>query len=430
MAVLLALLRLQSNSPPDVRYIEVSSGFKKTIALERESNKMLKTNRVKPTASVDGQAINVMQLCFSKSWGGLEMYPSQLGAALVRHGCQVHTAAIRGTPVAESFTDSGLPLLDFPTQAHALLAVRKIRSYLLHHRVTVIHAHKSGDMRLAALLVQLMPALKLFFTDHMGVTKPKKDWLHRWMYSKVTRLFSISHATHARNLKAFPLPPERITALYNGIDLQPFQQHPSLADKRQARRALNVPEQGLLLGMPGRINPGKGQMQWVQALAVLAQQPLAVDWHAVIVGEASGPEALAGGYKDQLKQRLDALGLSDRVTFAGFRSDMARCLQAIDIAAIPSANEAFGLSVIEAMAAGCAVVGADSGAIPELINDSVGLLVNPDDSHAFAATLSQLMQDDLGRCAMGQRAKAYAFDRFGMDAYVTGLLDYYRDQPA
>jgi len=377
-----------------------------------------------PVASV--AAPNVLQLCLSKSWGGLEMYPAKLGAALVRQGCQVHGAALKDTAVADSFKKADLPRLTFGSQVSALLTVKKTLAYIRQHQITMIHAHKSGDMRLAALLVALAPDLKLFFTDHMGVSMSKKDWLHRWMYSHVTRLFSISRATHARNLNAFPLPPERITMLYNGIDLRPYQTPSSLEQRQRIRRALKVPEQGLLLGMPGRINRGKGQIQWVQALAVLAKQSMTAQWHAVIIGEASGEDALKGGYKAQLIERIEALGLSSRVTMAGFQSEMAQCLQAIDIAAIASHNEAFGLSVIEAMAAGCAVVGANSGAIPELINADVGLLVNPDDSQAFAHALATLIQNDEKRQRIGQQARDYALENFGMDDYVVRLLEYYR----
>jgi glycosyltransferase involved in cell wall biosynthesis len=369
---------------------------------------------------------NILQLCLSKSWGGLEMYPAHIGAALVRHGCLVHGVALEGTSVADSFAKAGLPHLTFGSHVHALLAVKKTLDYIRRHHITVIHAHKSGDMRLASLLVQFAPHLKLFFTDHMGVSMSKKDWLHRWMYSKATRLFSISRVTHARNLNAFPLPPERITQLYYGIDFRPYKPPSSLEQRQQVRRALKVPVNGLLLGIPGRINRGKGQMQWVQALSVLAMKPLTVDWHAVIIGEASGEDALEGGYKAQLVERITALGLSSRVTLAGFQSQMAQCLQAIDIAAIPSHNEAFGFSVIEAMAAGCAVIGSNSGAIPELINADVGLLVNPDDSQAFADALATLMQNDEQRHRFGQRARNFALENFDMDAHIIRLLEYYR----
>ena len=102
-------------------------------------------------------APNVLQICLSKSWGGLEMYPAQLAAALVRQGCQVHGAALEGTAVADSFKKAGLSHLTFGSQWRALLTVKKTLAYIRQHQITVIHAHKSGDMRLAAFWCNWRP---------------------------------------------------------------------------------------------------------------------------------------------------------------------------------------------------------------------------------------------------------------------------------
>lgn len=102
-------------------------------------------------------------------------------------------------------------------------------------------------------------SLRLFFTDHMGVTCPKKDPYHRWAYGKVTRIFSISETTRQRNLAAFPLPPGRICRLYLGIAPAPYV--PRLTDtKRQALRdALGIPLGTVAIGLAGRLTPGKGR---------------------------------------------------------------------------------------------------------------------------------------------------------------------------
>jgi len=371
-------------------------------------------------------APTVLQLCFSKSWGGLEMYPSQLAAALSRHGCQVHAAAIEGTRVADSFKQAAIPLMAYGSLNRALFSVRGLLRYIRQHKITVLHAHKSGDMRLAALLLQLAPDLKLFFTDHMGVSLSKKTGSTAGCTAKSPAFFHQPGRPRAE-FKAFPLPPERITPLYNGIDLAHYQVLPTAAQRQQARLDMGLPAHGVLIGIPGRINPGKGQMQWVEALATLAHMQLDENWHGVVIGQASDRDASPGGYKDQLITRVLALGLNERISFVGFRADMARCLQALDIATIPSAYESFGLSVVESMAAGCAVIGANSGAIPELIHDDVGVLVDPNDSEAFAASLAQLIQDPGRRDELGQRAHCYVLDRFGMDAYVDKLLQYYRE---
>jgi glycosyltransferase involved in cell wall biosynthesis len=261
----------------------------------------------------------------------------------------------------------------------------------------------------------------------MGVTKPKKDWFHRWTYSKVSRLFSVSDATLARNRRAFPLPVDRISRLYLGIELRPYATELSEQERATQRLSMNVPVSGSLIAIPGRINDGKGHMEWMQALAVLRHTRPDLQWHAVVIGQASGADALAGGFQDRLMAQVQALGLESVITFTGFREDMPDCLKALDIVAIPSYNEAFGLSVVEAMAAGCAVVGADSGAIPEMITPERGRLAAPKDSQAWAQAFAELLDDTEQRQRIAQNAKAWSHAHFGMDQHVRLLSAFYLD---
>lgn len=213
----------------------------------------------------------ILQVCLSRSWGGLEMYPAKVSQAIAAQGYPVHALALAHSKVNQSFTDARLPVLTFSSQVSALLSLRQIVSYIRNHKINVIHAHKSGDMRIAALVVQLMPTVRLFFTDHIGASRPKKGLYHRWAYSKVERVFSISEFTHARNIKAFALDPDRITQLYNGIDFRHYDTDLDTQERGAVRDSLGVPKDAVLIVMPGRLTPGKGQMLWLHALARLAQ---------------------------------------------------------------------------------------------------------------------------------------------------------------
>lgn len=157
-------------------------------------------------------ANKVMHLCLSDGWGGLEMYPARIIPELRRQGWEPHGLALAGSRVAESLASAGIEPLTLPSRARALLQAGQVLAYLKRHGIGVLHCHKSSDLRLGALLATLRPSLKLFFTDHMGVTRPKKDLYHRWAYGRVTRLFSISDATRARNLAAFPCRPSASAA--------------------------------------------------------------------------------------------------------------------------------------------------------------------------------------------------------------------------
>jgi len=366
-----------------------------------------------------------MHICLSESWGGLEMYPGRVTPEFQRQGWEVHGVALAGSRVAQSFSAAGVDPLVFRSRLAALLNIHKLLRYLRKHDIRVVHAHKSSDMRVGALLVAIRPSLRLFFTDHMGVRKPKKDLYHRWAYSKLTRLFSISKATRCRNLKAFPLPQERIEQLYYGIDLSRYACSVSEGDRRLLRSSLGIPPKTVAIALPGRISRSKGHSVWIEALRYLRQYHPDIAFIGLIIGEADPIDSVPGGYLSELKDIIDQYELQPYVQFCGFRDDLHMCLMAVDMVCIPSADEAFGLSVIEAMAAGTPVIGSDSGAIPELLSEGRGLLASPKDPTAWASSLLQLIEDQEKNSTMVERALIWVESNFGIDQHVSKLVNYY-----
>jgi len=96
----------------------------------------------------------------------------------------------------------------------------------------------------------------------------------------------------------------------------------------------------------------------------------------------------------------------------------------MDIVAIPSHNEAFGLTVIEAMAAGKPIVGASTGAIPEIIDDC-GLLADPLSASAIANQLRTLLQAPTMRAQLGQQAHQRAEQAFSISKHLDKLIATY-----
>jgi len=159
-----------------------------------------------------------------------------------------------------------------------------------------------------------------------------------------------------------------------------------------------------LIALPGRLTPGKGHEVWLEALASLDRQTL---WYGLIIGGVTADEGADESFVAAIKQKVAALGLQERVHFLGFRQDLPALLQAIDIACIPSRNEAFGLTVIEAMAAQCAVVGANSGAIPELIDQQRGRLADPLSAEEWSVALKELIDAPETRRVLGEEARRW-----------------------
>jgi glycosyltransferase involved in cell wall biosynthesis len=367
----------------------------------------------------------VMLICLSNGWGGLEMYPSRIIPELRHQGWEAHGLALAGSRVAASLREAGIAPLTVASRGRALLAVPRLLAYLKAEDIRVLHCHKSSDLRLGALLATLRPSLRLVFTDHMGVTRPKKDLYHRWAYGRVARVLSISEATRRRNREAFPLPAERIRRLYLGIDPAPYAVDLVPAARDALREELGVAPGSLAIGLPGRLTPGKGQSVWVEALGRLALRRPDLAWRGVLIGGLTPEDGSDAAHVEALRRRVDELGLGDRITFAGFRRDLPRVLQALDIVCIPSRNEAFGLTVIEAMAAGRAVIGSDSGAIPELLADDAGRLAPPDDPDAWARLMAALAEDERLRRRLGRTARRRVTAHFSLAAHVRGLVACY-----
>ncbi|HSH47583.1 MAG TPA: glycosyltransferase family 4 protein [Halomonas sp.] len=366
-----------------------------------------------------------MHLCLSSGWGGLEMYPGRIIPELERQGWEAHGLALKGSRVADSLRRAGIEPLTVSSRTLALLTVRSILGYLKAHDIRVLHCHKSSDLRLGALLVTLCPSLRLFFTDHMGVTRPKKDLYHRWAYGKVSRVFSISEATRTRNLAAFPLPAQRIRRLYLGIDPAPYAPQLDAPAREALRRELEIPDGAVAIGLPGRLTPGKGQETWLEALAELKRSWPERRWRGLLIGGLTAEEGSDEEYVARLRVRVEALGLAERVVFTGFRADLPRLFEALEIVCVPSRNEAFGLTVIEAMAAGKAVVGSSSGAIPELLDSTTGRLAASDDPRAWAEAIAELVADAALRSRLGSAARERVEQGFTLAAHVACLTEEY-----
>jgi len=176
----------------------------------------------------------------------------------------------------------------------------------------------------------------------------------------------------------------------------------------------------LRVGMLGRIAPWKGQDLFLRAFAKAFPNNGA---EAVIVGAAMFGEV---DFEEELMQLVHSLGLADRVEFRGFRDDIAAELAGIDMAVNASRiPEPFGQVVVEAMAAGVAVVAADQGGPAEIVEDGVsGLLYRMGDECALADALNKLANDPPLRSRLIDAGRRAA-ERYVPSAIASDVRSFY-----
>jgi mannosyltransferase len=177
------------------------------------------------------------------------------------------------------------------------------------------------------------------------------------------------------------------------------------------------------IGCFGRVRAQKGSDVFVDAMCKLL--PRYPDFTAVLVGAITVEQQ---GFANDLKRRIEAAGLSSRIVITGELpiEEVQRWYGRLSIYAFTSRNEGFGLTLIEAMAAGAALVAARAGAAELVVEDGVtGVLVPPGDADALVAALEPLMRDPATAAAMGERGRRRVLQRFSLDAEAAGIADVY-----
>ena len=274
----------------------------------------------------------------------------------------------------------------------------------------VWHARRNDEMIVGVLLRALGWPLKLVFTS---AAQRHHTWLTRWLIRRMDAIIATSELS-ASYLK------REATVITHGVDTGVY--------SPPADRAAAFAESGLpgryAIGCFGRIRAQKGSDVFVDAMCRLL--PRYPDFSAVMVGAITAEQT---PFANELERRIEAAGLTSRILITGELEieQVQRWYQRLIIYAFTSRNEGFGLTLIEAMAAGAALVAARAGAAELVVEEGVtGALVPTGDVDALVAALEPLMWDPAAAAAMGARARARVIEKFSLDAEAAAIAGVYR----
>jgi mannosyltransferase len=272
------------------------------------------------------------------------------------------------------------------------------------------HARRNNEMIVGVLLRSLGWPLKLVFTS---AAQRHHSWITRWLIRRMDAIIATS-AISASFLK------REATVVLHGVDTDCY--------APPADRAAAFAETGLpgryAIGCFGRVRAQKGTDVFVEAMCRLL--PRYPDFTAVVVG-AIMPEQQ--GFANDLKRRIEAAGLKPRILMTGELpiEEVPRWYQRLTIYAFTSRNEGFGLTLLEAMSAGSALVASRAGAAEVVVEDGVtGVLTPSGDVDALVAALEPLMRDPASATAMGERGRARVLEKFSLDAEANRIAAVYR----
>ena len=347
--------------------------------------------------------IKVLHYLDTAAFAGTEAHVLTLLQSLDPAQCAPALLCRPGTVLSDRAQAAGLPV--FPAGG-----VRALTRLLRRERFALLHAH-DGNSKIRAVLAAHLASVgtrvvatqhfvQPAYTQRVGWKGQMAASLHRLVNGLVAGHVAVSRAVQDAALARREVPAARMTVVPNGICLP---QLPPPAQAQAIRAELAIPASVPLIATVARLSPEKGVTFLLRALPLLH-----TNGHLLIVGD--------GDLRQELEADVASMGLSERVHFLGFRTDVLDLVSAADVFVLPSLAEPFGIALVEAMALAKPTVAVAAGGPLEIVAKSVtGLLVPPADPAALAQAIQRLLDQPEDARAMGQAGRERVAKRFSAE---------------
>lgn len=354
--------------------------------------------------------------------GGAERDLQSMLRACRRDEWEPHVACPPDTPLFERLTGEG-------SRLHALSlapwrkwyspfvrwrGVRSLRELLAGTAPDLVHVNDIWWVPHTIAAVRGISGRRPPIVAHVRQEiEPEK--VRRYSLGSVEAVIAISKQVE-QSLIAGGVSRTAVRTIYSGIqfsDAAPAAQSPALY------AAFGLSADAVLLGTVAHLFARKGYDVMLRALPAIIREVPAVQYLIVGTGDAA--------YERQLRALAATLRVANHVHFAGFQDDVAPFLSALSLYVHPARMEGFGIAVLEALAAGKAVVATRVGGLPEVVEHGrTGLLVAPNDPDELSAAILSLLRDEGRRKEMGDRAARTARERFDLRASMGDMERLYR----
>lgn len=366
--------------------------------------------------------------------GGAQEVALMTCEALVRDGHQVvlihgPTDGPEGTLLAEARA-AGVTLIREPMLIRAVQPMNDwhcrgaLRRLFGELKPDVVHTHssKAGIVGRAAAWTSRVPCVVhtvhgLGFHDgQRPVVRRAYIRAERWAAKRCHHLLAVS----PQMVDAFEqhqiAPRRKMTVVPSAVDLSRFDRNPG--DRPAAKQALGIDPDAPTLGILARLDRYKGQIDLLDILPTLIESHPAL--RVVLIGD---------GYdRTMIEQRIDQLGLSERVVMAGLvpRDDVPGVLDAVDVSVLPSYPEGQSITLLQSLLRGCGIVAYDTGGIPSVcIDGQTGRLVPRGDKAALGEAIVWMLNHPKERAELVEQGQALARYEFSPKRMTDATLAVY-----
>ena len=345
--------------------------------------------------------MRILQIINALTLGGAQFVMLDLARQSRNNGCEVEIACFRDGPIGRTLRKEGFVVHVLGENCLDLPAFIKLTAILSRFKPDIVHSHLFRATFWARICCWWPSHVKLVTSIH-GCETESFHCLERLMnrFSNCLIFPSRSlrdwYTSKIRSRRS-----EECRVIYPGVNLAPP------GSFHQSAEVVRI-------GTLSRLHPVKGIDRLIEACGQLKARR--IKFELIIGGE--------GRHRNELLQLVKKLNIEAHCRFCGEISDRQSFLEELDIFVAPSRQEAFGIHVCEAMERALAVVGADVGGIPELIeHNHTGILFNPQNGGELAESLEKLICDPTLRERLGRNARKRVEESFSRKTAVDNHIE-------
>ncbi|PJZ29958.1 glycosyltransferase [Leptospira kmetyi] len=286
-----------------------------------------------------------------------------------------------GSALEGRCSDHGLPFQAVDMRGEwDLASVKAIRALVQEKKIKLIHTHTAKAHTLALFAKSKLPDTKLVVSRRVDFSI-RKNLFSIWKYkSKRNDLFLTVSNKIREILLRDGVDPAKTVTVHSGID---FSFAKKLPDPARYKKEFSIKKDTIVIGNVAALVDHKDQKTLLNAIATIDSSR---NFKVFLVGE--------GELRKELEGLANTLGISDKVVFTGYRTDVPEILSLFDIFTLTSKEEGLGTSILDAMAVGLPIVATKGGGIGEMLTHEKGaFLAEVGDAGALAKYYETLMDD-------------------------------------
>ncbi|MFX0124502.1 MAG: glycosyltransferase [Candidatus Hodarchaeota archaeon] len=329
---------------------------------------------------------NILHLASTRGIGGAENLLINLACGLRKDTFNSIVFLLQHGPLYQELRDRGIEtyvinssLGDFWFFLNLLLIVRKRKINLIHSHEFLMNVYGTFAGKIMKIPVVTTVHGKNYYHE-----KLRRVLAYKYV-SKNTKMVAVCNDLKEFLIREVGIDENKIRIIYNGINLEKFSDKINQSEKKQLRTNLGVNQNDFLIGSVANLRPVKGHIFLIQAATELIKRHRSA--RILLVGR--------GPCEDELRKEAERLNVLNNLLFLGYRKNIDKILQVLDVFVLPSTSEGLPLSLLEAMAAGVPVIASHVGGVPEIIIDNInGYLIPPANPSTIAKKILFLLESN------------------------------------